>query len=196
MVMAKIWTAMVAVSIICGIATRSGEEVSRAAVQGAAAAVELCISMAGILCLWSGISELMLRSGISAKLKKLLYPALKWLFPAASAETETLEAVAENVTANMLGLGNAATPAGIKAVSRMAENLRSGRASDDMCMFVIINTASLQLIPTTVAGVRAAYGASAPFDILPAVWVTSLVSLCVGIISAKAVVRFRRGNRS
>ena len=191
MTMAWIWTGMVAVSILCGIATGQGELVAAAAVEGAQSAVELCVSIAGMLCLWTGVMEVMGRSGLAEKLSRLLRPVLRLLFPQVAQDRAILDSISANVSANLLGLGNAATPLGIEAVRRM-ERKSPGTASDAMCMLVVCNTASIQLIPTTVASVRAAAGSSAPFDILPAVWLASALSVGVGIAACKLFARIWR----
>lgn len=180
MTMTRIWTAMVTVSVVCGIWNGQGEEVARGAVEGAQAALELVFSIGGMLCLWSGVMEIMRRSGLAERLAGLMGPALRLLFRDTAGDRETRENIAANISANLLGLGNAATPLGLKAIGRMAEK-SPGRASDDMCTLVVCNAASLQLIPTTVAAVRLAEGCRSPFDILPAVWLTSAAALCVGL---------------
>ena len=176
MAMAWIWTGMVTVSLVFAAVNGTMDAVSAAALEGAGAAVELCIAMAGVLCLWSGVMELMSRCGLSRKLAAALRPALRRLLPRASRDPETLAAVSANVSANLLGLGNAATPLGIRAARRMARG-QNGVADDELCRLVVLNTASLQLLPTTVAGVRAACGCRTPFDILPAVWLSSAISV-------------------
>lgn len=148
--------------------------------EGAQAAIELCLSIGGMVCLWSGIMEVMRRSGLAHGLAALMSPVLECVFGDAARDRETREAIAANISANLLGLGNAATPLGLKAIARMART-ESGGASDDMCKLVVCNAASLQLIPTTVAAVRMAAGCEHPFDILPAVWLTSAAALCVGL---------------
>ena len=184
MTMTVVWTGMVAVSVLCGLATGRGAEVAAAAIEGAGAAVELCLSIAGMMCLWSGGMEVMRRSGLAEGLTRLLRPVLRRLFPGCAGDRETMDSVAANVSANLLGLGNAATPLGLQAARRMGRNC-GGRASDELCMLVVCNTASIQLIPTTVAAVRAGAGCAAPFDILPAVWLASAISVSVGILAAK-----------
>ena len=191
MTMAWIWTGMAVLSILCGLATGRGELVAAAAVEGAQAAVELCVSIAGMLCLWTGVMEVMRRSGLAEGLSRLLRPVLSLLFPQVSGDRGVMDSISANVSANLLGLGNAATPLGIEAVRRM-ERKTPGTASDAMCMLVVCNTASIQLIPTTVATVRAAAGSSAPFDILPAVWLASLLSVGVGIAACKLLSRVWR----
>ena len=191
MTMAWIWTGMAVLSILCGLATGRGDLVAAAAVEGARAAVELCVSIAGMLCLWTGVMEIMRRSGLAEGLSRLLRPVLSALFPQVSKDRGVMDSISANVSANLLGLGNAATPLGIEAVRRM-ERKSPGTASDAMCMLVVCNTASIQLIPTTVASVRAAAGSSAPFDILPAVWLASALSVGVGISACKLFARVWR----
>ena len=191
MTMAWIWTGMAVLSILCGLATGRGDLVAAAAVEGAQAAVELCVSIAGMLCLWTGVMEIMRRSGLAEGLSRLLRPVLSALFPQVSKDRGVMDSISANVSANLLGLGNAATPLGIEAVRRM-ERKSPGTASDAMCMLVVCNTASIQLIPTTVASVRAAAGSSSPFDILPAVWLASALSVGVGNTACKLFARIWR----
>ena len=182
MVMGIFWTLMVTVSLVYGAVSGRLSAVTAAALEGAAAAVELVLVMAGALCLWSGVLELMRRSGMAAGLSRLLRPVLRRLLPQAGRDEETLAALSANVSANLLGLGNAATPAGIQAAKRMAVGC-GGTASDELCRLVVLNTASVQLLPTTVAALRAGLGADSPFEILPAVWVSSVCSVAVGLLA-------------
>ena len=191
MAMAWLWTAMVALSVLCGIANGQMDAVAAAAMEGAATAVELCFGMLGGICLWMGVMELLDRCGLSAVLAELFRPVLQRLLPHASRDPETLSALSANVSANLLGLGNAATPLGIRAARRMAVGC-DGTASDELCRLVVLNTASIQLLPTTVASVRAAYGSSAPMDILPAVWLSSALSVIAGLAAARLLQNFWR----
>lgn len=184
MAMAWVWTGMVTVSVLFGIITGNIGQIGTAALDGAAAAAELCLSMAGVICLWNGVMEIMNRSGLSARLAWLFRPILHFLLPQSSRDAETLSAISANVSANLLGLGNAATPLGIRAAKRMARGA-DGTATDELCRLVVLNTASIQLLPTTVAGVRTAHGCTAPFDILPAVWLSSVLSVTAGLLMAK-----------
>ena len=193
MEMAIVWTGMVGLSLLAGLWNGRLAEVSNAALEGAGGAVTLCLSIAGILCLWSGVMEVMRRSGLSDALARCFRPLLRRLLPNACRDRETMEAVSANVSANLLGLGNAATPLGIQAATRMARGC-GGIASDELCRLVVLNTASIQLLPTTVASIRAAYGSAAPFDILPAVWVSSLASVTVGLLTARFLSRRKRGH--
>ena len=191
MAMSVIWTGMVVLSVLYGLWAGNGPAVAAAAVEGAAAAVELCITMAGVMCLWMGVMEVMKRSGLAELLSRLLRPVLCRLYPDCKRDKETMDAISANVSANLLGLGNAATPLGIQAARRLAAK-SPGVASDSLCMLVVCNTASIQLIPTTVAAVRMAAGCETPFDILPAVWITSALSVVTGIAAAKLLSKVWR----
>lgn len=189
--MAIVWGVMVMASVVCAVAGGRMAQVSSAALEGARAAVELCISLAGVLCLWSGFMELLKQCGLERKLAALFRPLMQRLLPQASRDAETMAAVSGNLSANLLGLGNAATPLGIRAARRMALGAE-GRATDELCRLVVLNTASVQLLPTTVAAVRAGCGSAAPFDILPAVWVSSILSVSVGLLAARLLERVVR----
>ena len=192
MAMAWIWTGMVVLSLIFGILSGNLDEVANAAMAGAQSAIDLSVSMAGMLCLWSGIMEIMNVCGLSRGLARAFRPLLRRLLPDASRDEETLAAVSANVSANLLGLGNAATPLGIRAARRMARSCE-GVASDELCLLVVLNTASIQLLPTTIASVRAAAGCRTPFDILPAVWFSSVLSVTVGLLTVRLLSRWGRG---
>ena len=189
--MAIVWGVMVMASVVCAVAGGRMAQVSSAALEGARAAVELCISLAGVLCLWSGFMELLKQCGLERKLAALFHPLMRRLLPQASRDAEIMAAVSGNLSANLLGLGNAATPLGIRAARRMALGAE-GRATDELCRLVVLNTASVQLLPTTVAAVRAGCGSAAPFDILPAVWVSSILSVSVGLLAARLLERVVR----
>lgn len=194
MAMGLVWTLMVTAALVCGAVQGMLPAVTAAAMKGASAAVELTLSMAGALCLWSGVMTVMERGGLTRGLARLFCPLLRRILPRASRDADTLAAVSANVSANLLGLGNAATPLGIQAARRMARGC-SGTASDELCLLVVLNTASIQLLPATIASVRSASGAQSPFDILPAVWLASALSVVVGVLTAKflaAVGRCRR----
>ncbi len=183
MAMAWMWTGMVAAAVLFGMWNGRLGEVGMAAMEGAAAAVDLTVSMAGVMCLWSGVMALMEACALTDGLSRLFRPLLRRLMPRASRDKETLAGISANVSANLLGLGNAATPLGIRAARRMAVGT-DGRASDELCRLVVLNTASIQLLPTTVAGVRAACGSANAFDILPAVWLASVMSVTAGLAAA------------
>lgn len=184
MEMAWVWTGMVTLSLVFGLLSGNLDAVANAALEGARSAIELSLAMAGVLCLWSGVMEIMNACGLSAGLARLFRPVLRRLLPHACKDPETLAAVSANVSANLLGLGNAATPLGIRAARRMAKGC-GGVASDELCRLVVLNTASIQLIPATIASVRAAAGCETPFDILPAVWLASVLSVAAGLTAER-----------
>ena len=191
MAMAWLWTGMVLVSLIFGALTGNLSSLSAAALEGAQSAVELCFTMCGVICLWTGVMELMDQCALTDKIAALFRPLLRRLLPQASRDSETLAAVSANLSADLLGLGNAATPLGIRAARRMSRGC-GGVASNELCLLVVLNTASIQLLPTTLAGVRASLGASDPFDILPCVWLVSLLSVLAGLFAAKVLARLWR----
>ena len=190
MTMAAVWTVMVAASILCAAATGRAEAVSVAAMEGAKTAVELCTSISGAVCLWSGVMEVMNSCGLSDALATMLRPIIRRIFPASASDRETMNALCANVSANVLGLGNAATPLGIKAAAAMKR--LGGQTAEEISRLVVMNTASVQLLPTTIAAVRAAEGAQSAFDILPAVWISSLGSVAAGLICERLMSKRAR----
>lgn len=189
MALAWIWTGMVVLSLLFGITQGTLDAVANAALEGADSAVQLCLSMAGILCLWSGVMEIMNACGLSKGLAGMFRPLLRRLLPQASKDEKTLAALSANLSANLLGLGNAATPLGIQAARRMARGC-GGTASNELCLLVVLNTASIQLLPATIASLRSAAGCQTPFDILPAVWFASVLSVAAGLLTAHVLSRF------
>lgn len=184
MVMSWIYTAIVGVAILAAAILGNGSLLAAAIPQGAQSGVTLAVSMAGAICLWSGIGHLMEKAGITGMLSRILRPLLCFLFPASKKDPQLANSLSANICANFLGLGNAATPMGIQAVERFAKHSTKGVASDEMCRLIVLNTASIQLIPATVAAVRSSLGCGTPFDILPAVWVTSICSASAGLLAA------------
>lgn len=181
MIMSWIWTCITGLSIFCALLTGQGGSLASACIRGAQAGLELAISIGGSLCLWSGIGALMTKTGMTAWLSRLLQPVLSLLFPTSLEDPALREALSGNICANLLGLGNAATPMGIRAARHLN---RDGSASDELCRLIVLNTASIQLIPANVAAIRAGLGCESPFDILPAVWITSLCSAGLGVLAA------------
>ena len=184
MVMSWIWTGLVGLAVVASIVLGTGQAVSRAALEGAQAGLTLAVSMAGAVCLWTGVGKLLEKGGITGLLTRLLRPILYRLFPSSKKDTVLAGHLSANICANFLGLGNAATPMGIQAAQRLAQHGLPGVANDQLCRLVVLNTASIQLIPANVAAIRSGLGCASPFDILPAVWVTSLCSACFGLVAA------------
>ena len=192
MALTWVWVGMVCIALIFGAATGQSAAVGASAAQGVQQAVTFCLTVGGMICLWSGVMEVMRRSGLSARLSRLLRPVLRRLFPKAARSEDTLDALSMNVSANLLGLGNAATPAGIRAAQAMALDAHGKTATDELCLLVVLNTASIQLLPVTIASVRETAGAAVPYDILPAVWITSLCSVTAGLLAGKLLSRLWR----
>lgn len=184
MVMSWIWTGLVALSVVGAVLLGTGSALAAAVPQGAQAGVTLAISMAGSICLWSGVGKLMEHAGLTGFLSRLLKPILGRLFPSSRKDPALACSLSANICANFLGLGNAATPMGIQAAQRLTSHGQPGIASDELCRLIVLNTASIQLIPANVAAIRAGLGCTTPFDILPAVWITSLCSAGLGVTAA------------
>lgn len=188
-----IWGALILISIVCAVITGRMGELSDAVLSGAADSITLVISMLGMMCLWTGLMKIADTGGLTVILAKGFAPILRKLFPEYGEDSPAARAICMNVTANLLGLGNAATPMGIAAMKEMQKsNPDPTTANNSMVMFVVLNTASIQLIPTFMTILRQKHGAAAPFDILPAIWLTSIGALLVGIIAAKLLEKGRK----
>lgn len=189
-----IWAGMIFISLVAGLVTGNTKAVSEALITGATDAVELLIGILGIMCFWSGIMEIAKRARITDALAKFFAPLLTMLFPSLDKNSDAMRYISLNVSANLLGLGNAATPFGIEAMKELQKiNPIRDRASDSQLIFVLINTASLQLLPTTLCAYRAGYGSENPYIIIPCVWLTSVVALVVGISVAKLLCINKQG---
>lgn len=181
-----IWSGILIISVICSILTNKISDVSNAVLSGASDAISLVISLTGMMALWTGIMKVAESSGITHIISKIFSPIIKFLFPSLYENRKASDAVCMNITANLLGLGNAATPFGIKAMNEMQKlNKNKSVATQSMIMFVVINTASLQLIPTLLCTIRQKYGSQNPMDILPCLWISSLIALVAGITITK-----------
>ena len=192
MIMSWIWTGLVAVSLLAAIASGNTAALSAAVPQGAQAGITLAISIAGSICLWTGVGKLMEKAGFTVFLSRLLRPLLHRVFPSTRKDKQLAGVLSANICANFLGLGNAATPMGIQAAQRLALKYPDGIAGDELCRLIVLNTASIQLITATVAAVRSSLGCTSPFDILPAVWLTSLCSAGLGLCAAWVFERLWR----
>lgn len=186
MLMSRVLTALLAAALLFGALAGRLPEVSRGVSDGAEQAVQLLLRMGGSLCLWSGIMEVMRQAGLAEKLARLLQPLIRTLFGSYARDKEARDAIAQNMAANLLGLGSAATPSGLRAAKRLHQLARQrNEPPHGVFLLIVINTASLQLLPTTVAAVRAGLGSANPYDILPAVWLSSVVSVAVGVLAAR-----------
>lgn len=184
MVMSWVFTLLVAISLICSAFLGTGARLSGAVMEGAQAGITLAISLAGSILLWSGVGVVMDKAGLTTLLSRLIFPMTKRVFPSVRKDKQLGQHLSANICANFLGLGNAATPMGIRAAKRLVNPAAPKIATDELCRLIVLNTASIQLIPANVAAVRAGLGSASPFDILPAVWVTSLCSAGLGLAAA------------
>ncbi len=181
MVMSWFWMFCLTVSFLCAMLEDRGAALASSVLEGAQAGATLGISLAGSLCLWSGVGRMTEAAGLTGAVSRLLEPLLRRLFPSSREDKALRRALSGNICANILGLGNAATPMGIQAAKRLK---RGSAATDELCRLIVLNTASIQLIPANVAAVRASLGCQQPFDILIPVWITSLCSAGLGVGAA------------
>ncbi len=189
-----IWCGMIILSLIVAAATGRLDETITAAFTGAQSSVETVLSFAGVMCFWTGMLKVAEKSGMSDKLQRLLNPVIKRLFP--NADNDAKKFIGMNMTANILGMGNAATPMGIKAMTALDKSNKNPLyPSDDMCMLVVLNTTSFQLIPTTILALRSAAGSQDPMSVLVPIWLASAVSIVVAVTAVKVMCRFSRGRR-
>ena len=188
-----VWGGMIIVSFVVALFTGNIESVTNAAMKGAGTAIETCVGLLGVMCLWTGIAKIAEDAGLCKIFAKLLRPITRIIFPKLKEGSAALEAIVMNMVANLLGLGNAATPLGIKAMKELDRlNGHRSEASDEMCMFVVINTASLQLIPATVIALRQTFGSSNPSEIVVPVWICSVCAIVVGVTAGKIFQKRRR----
>ncbi len=188
-----IWSGMIVFSIISAFFLGKTQDLSSAIIASASDAVSLCIRLGGTICLWGGLMEIAEKAGLTAAVCRILSPFLRLVFPKMDMKGDTAKAISMNVTANLLGLGNAATPLGLEAMRRLQdENNSKEKASSDMIKFVVMNSAAFHLIPTTVASMRQDYGCNTPFDIMPSAWISSALALAVGLTAATLMMGLKK----
>lgn len=185
-----VWALMIVISFIFSVINGTMEELSSAVLQGAADAVSFCIKLLGTMCFWSGLMEIAKRSSLLQIIEKLLSPLIKLLFPRYS-KTDAASPITANITANLLGLGNAATPLGIQAMQRMKHHSSSSVADSEMIRFVIINSAALTLIPTTVAALRQQMGSEEPMSVMIPIWISGIAALAAGLIAERILSKLK-----
>ena len=186
----KIWPAFIIISIIYALLTGNIDKVNSSIFDYGSSAVQLSITFLGTICVWNGIIKIIYKTTLLEKLTKVLFPIMKGLFPELKREDDAYKEISMNLMANMLGLGNAATPLGLKAMKSLQEkNSNKEVLSDSMIMFIVLNTASLQLIPTTVIAIRISLGSQNPTAIVLPVLISTIASLIFGIILTKICLR-------
>ncbi|MBP5604463.1 MAG: spore maturation protein A [Ruminiclostridium sp.] len=190
-----VMTGLIALSMIFAVFTGRMSELSSAFLEESGTAVTLALTLSGIIPLWSGIMRVARSSGLTGKLARLSAPVISRLFRGLKKDGKAVQYITLNITANILGLGNASTPFGIAAMRSIEEEERSASpetASDNMILLTVMNTASLQLVPTTAAALRLAHGSAAPMEILPCVWIASVCALCAALSVCFLLRRRRR----
>ncbi|MBX4266087.1 nucleoside recognition domain-containing protein [Clostridium estertheticum] len=186
-----IWFLILTLGIIIGMLTGKGEIVSKALVSSTSSSVELVMGLVGMMCLWCGIMKIAQKSGLTDKLAKVLRPILKMIFKETSKNNKVMSSITMNLTANMMGLSNAATPFGIKAMEEMQKiNIEKDTASNDMALFLVLNAACIQFLPTTVISIRAAYNSQNPaIIIIPAIITTGVASV-LGVVYCRILQKY------
>lgn len=185
-----IWPVFIMISAIYALLFGNIENLSNGIFDSAASAVELTLTFFGTICLWNGIMEIARKTTLMSKLTKFLKPCISFLFPELKKDSKAYEEISMNLIANLLGLGNAATPLGLKAMkSLQKENQKKDTLSNSMTMFIVLNTASLQLIPTNVIAIRSSLGSSNPSGIIVTVWIATVVAAIVGITATKILMK-------
>ena len=186
-----IWFLLIFLGSIVGIFNGSGEDISKSIIGSCGSTVSFVIELVGIMCFWCGVMKIAEKSGFTDKLAKILRPILKLIFKEAAKDEKALGAIVMNITANMMGLSNAATPFGIRAMEEMDRlNKDKGAASNDMCLFLVLNAACIQLIPSTIISIRAACNSANPgIIILPAI-ISTTTAAVVGVICCKILQRY------
>lgn len=191
-----IWGAMVIFSFIAACFSGNMQSLSDSVVNGGQDAISLVIKLTGMMCLWGGIMKIAEKAELTTVISNLLRPFFSLIYKNIEKDSPTARAMSMNITANLLGLGNAATPLGLEAMKRMQEaNPDKNRATDDMVVFVVMNSAAMRLIPTTVATLRTQFGSVNPMDIMPATWLSTLLSLFVGVAIAKIISKIVSKNK-
>lgn len=184
-----IWFGMIALSVVCAVFNGRLGELSTALMDGSGQAVELTLSLLGSMCAWMGFLKIAEKSGLTDLLAQAVSPVFDKLFPEYRDEPEIKGKMCLNVSANFLGLGNAATPLGLAAIKSMAEKNTGDTPTKGMILFVVLNTASIQLLPVNMAAMRASCGSETPFGVLPEIWLTSMIALLVSVLFCKMAER-------
>ena len=185
-----LWPIFIIVSFIYGFMSGNTDKINNSIFESTQDAVQLSITLLGTICLWNGIMEIATKTSLVNKLTKILYPLIRFLFPEIKKESSVNEEIAMNMITNILGLGNAATPIGLKVMkSLQKENDKKDTISNSMAMFIVINTASLQLIPTTVIAIRNSLGAKNPTGIIFPVWFATICAAITAIFITKICIK-------
>ena len=186
----KIWPSFIIISFIYAIYSGNIFSINDAIFKSADQTVELCLTMFGTICLWNGIMKIAIKTSMIEKLTKFLKPIISFIFPEIKNDKKISKEISMNIIANILGLGNAATPLGLQAMESMQKtNIYKSKLSNPMAMFILINTASLQIIPTTVISIRSSLGSQDPTKIIFAVWIATIAAFSTAVITGKLLIK-------
>ena len=186
----KIWPFFIIISFIYAIYSGKILNINNAIFSSADQTVQLCLTLFGTICLWNGIMQIAVKTSLIEKLTKFLKPVISFIFPEIKNDKKISKEISMNMVANILGLGNAATPLGLKAMESMQQkNKDKSKLSNSMAMFILVNTASLQIIPTTVISIRSSLGSSNPTKIILAVWIATIAAFATAIIAGKILIK-------
>lgn len=190
-----IWPIFIICSIVYAILVGNTEVINNSIFDSCKNAVELSITFLGTVCLWTGLMEIVKNTSMIEKLKKMIRPLMKILFPNINRNEIVYEEISMNIIANILGLGNAATPMGLKAMESLEKiNKNKGKITSDMMTLIILNTASIQLIPTTVIAIRSSLGANNASNIIVPVWISTICAAIAGIVITKIIIKGSKDN--
>ena len=192
-----VWPIFIIISFSYAIFSGNLENLNNSIFESTNSAIKLSIDLLGSMCLWSGIMQIASKTTLIENLTKLLSPLLNFLFPKLKENKKIKKEVSMNIIANILGLGNAATPLGLKAMKSMQEeNKNKETLSDTMMMFIVVNTASIQLIPTTVIAIRNSLGSQNPTSIIFPTWISTIIAAIIGITVTKIIIKLTRGEKN
>lgn len=178
----KVWSAMIIISFVCSLFTNKLNDLGNAIIEGTNQSLNIVLITAGAIIFWSGIMKIAQNSGFTKAISRLLFPVLKFLFPECANKEKILDSICINIVSNMLGLSNAATPSGIKAIREMKKEEIS---LENISTFLMMNMSCIQLAPTFLVALRKSLGSNSPYIILPKMWISSLVFLITGIFLVK-----------
>lgn len=186
----KIWPCFIMVSFVFAIITGRIQDFNNSIFESATQTVDLTIKLFGTMCLWNGLMKIVQETSLIIRLSNLIRPLMGFLFPKMNEKDKEYKEITLNIIANLLGIGNAATPLGLKAMKTMQEkNTKKDTVTDSMAMFIVLNTASLQIIPTTVIAVRASMGSENPAQIILPVWIVTIITDITGIVASKILMK-------
>lgn len=191
------WPFCIIISIIVAVITGKVENINNSVFESTKSAIDLTITLIGTMCLWSGIMEIAVNTSLIDRIKKLLKPIMKFLFPKIKTEDKEYQEICMNIISNLLGLGNAATPLGLKAMTSMQEkNQEKDKLTDSMAILIVLNTASLQIIPTTVIAIRTSLGSNNPTSIIVPIWVATLAAAISAIVATKLFIKLEKRKKN